>query len=322
MPNRSARIKVAPRLSTATAAAARPLAGVTHAATLAWDRSLVIRSAAGAASFVFGLPSKELRGKALAEIFDRTDSLEDALAFGTSRPMRLKSGQRVRVEAGPCPGGAIAVIRRPTGDELELDDLASALGHELRNAFASVMLAVRSLSRTEEIASPRGRRRLQLAERELRRIECVLRGLPEVGRAQAARRVEAVPERLVTEARENLGPLASDRLVITLPAEDGAPALLDAPRICLAIEEMLRYGAKLASPGGEVAVRVERHSAELAVIVAAKGAPSTRAPHDGPDIGLAVIRGVARAHGGHTELTGDESGCELTLVIPQRQVVP
>jgi len=217
----------------------------------------------------------------------------------------------------------VAVVRRPSGDELELDTLASALGHELRNAFASVMLAVRSLSRGDEIASARGRRRLQLAERELRRIECVLRGLPEVGRGQAARRVDAIPERLVAEARENLGPLSSDRLEITLPEGDGPAAQLDGPRICLAIEEMLRYGSRRASPEGRVVVSVERRAAELAIVVEVPGAdPALLPADDAPDIGLAVIRGVARAHGGHAELAGSEGGLALSLVIPQRQAAP
>ncbi|HWV38239.1 MAG TPA: hypothetical protein VN033_07140 [Vulgatibacter sp.] len=322
MPSRSPRIKVPSRLATASLAAARPLAGVTHAATLAWDGSLAIRGASGATSFVFGHAHKAMRGRRLSEFFERTDVLEDALAFGTSRPMRLKTGQRVRVEAGPCPGGAVAVVRRPSGDELELDDLASALAHELRNAFSSVMLAVRSLARGDEIASPRGRRRLQLAERELRRIECVLRGLPEVGRGRAARRVEAIPERLVAEARENLGPLASDRLEISLPTGEGPAAQLDSPRICLAIEEMLRYGAKRVSTEGKVVVRVERRAAELAIVVET-GTDAAVIPADGtPDIGLAVIRGVARAHGGHAELARCEGGFRLGLVIPQRQAAP
>ncbi len=322
MATRNARIKVSPRVSAATIAAARPLVGVTHAATLGWDRALVIRGAAGAVPLVLDRSAAELRGRSLAEVFERPESLADALAFGTARSMHLRSGRNVRVEAGPCPGGAVAVIRRPSSNEIDLGDLASSLGHELRNAFASVILAVQSISRTEEVASERGKRRLHLAERELRRIECLLRGLAEVGREQVLRLVATNPERLVAEALENLGPLENEKIKVTLPDGDGPSAQLDAPRVCLAVEEMLRDGARRLSAGGELQAQIERRLDELAVVILASGPGAEPPANDVPDIGLAVIQGVARAHGGHVERAATEHGTTLSLIIPQRRIAP
>jgi len=284
---------------------------------------MTVRGASGAALMVLGRAPAQLRGMSLSEIFRRSESLADALHFGTARPMHLLSGHRVRVEAGPCPGGAVGVIRRATDDDLELSNLASAIGHELRNAFASVMLAVQSLSRQDEVTSERGKRRLHLAERELRRIECALRGIQEIGRGQILRLIEAVPERLVAEALENLGPLESDRFSVKVPETLGAPAHLDSPRVCLAIEEAIRLGVRHLSGGGLVEVSVERRSTEVVFVISIRGKEgeerSLDDPSRPPDLALAVMQGVARTHGGHTEFIRHPSGCTILIVLPQRQ---
>ncbi|WP_373045634.1 sensor histidine kinase [Vulgatibacter sp.] len=317
--------KAAPSpLAVAAVAAARPLAGLTQAATLAWDEEWVVRGAAGACPAVFGKTANELRGRPLGEFFERPESLADAIHFGTARPVKLHGGILVRLEAGPCPGGAVGIIRRQTGDELDLTRLVSALGHEMRNAFASVLLAVQSLTRNGEVASERGRRRLVVAERELRRIECVLRGLQEVGRAPVGRPIDASPERLVADAFTSLGPEpGGPRVELVAPEAEGEPAFLDPARVRLALEEMIRHGIRAVASGGRVEVSVERRPGELALVVTATG-PDAVQPSSGVEVeggktlGLAVAEGVARAHGGHLESEGVEGGCRLTLVLPQR----
>lgn len=327
MGNRLARPSIArgvgSPLAQAAAAAARPLAGLTQAATLAWDAGRIVRGAGGSCPAVFGRTAAELRGRPLRELFERPESLADALHFGTARPVRLVDGSVVRLEAGPCPGGAVGVIRRPTGDELDLTRLVSALGHELRNAFASVLLAVQSLHRHGEVSSERGRRRLVVAERELRRIECVLRGLQEVGRTPVGRPTDVVPERLVAEAIASLGPEpGGPHVAIEAPPEAGDPAFLDPPRVRLALEEMIRHGVRAVASGGTVRISVDRRIDEIALVVEARGPdPVGAARADEPgktDLGLAVAEGVARAHGGHLEAEHAPEGCTLTLVLPQR----
>lgn len=310
----------------AAAAAARPLAGLTQAATLAWDAELIVRGSAGACPAVFGRSSGELRGKALGEWFERSESFKDALHYGMTRPVRLRDGTVVRLEAGPCPGGAVAIVRKQSSDELDLTRMVSALGHELRNAFASVMLAVQSLKRQGEVESERGRRRLVLAERELRRIECVLRGLQEVGRSPVAKLVEIQPEHLIEDAIVSLGPdPGGERVVVEATGGTGELASFDAARVRLALEEMIRHGIRSLPSGGVVQVGAERSVGELALVVTATGPdvvqPALAEGGDfSTDLGLAVVDGVARAHGGHTEMHRVATGCRLTLVLPQRAV--
>lgn len=313
-------------LALAAAAAARPLAGLTRAATLAWDQDLIIRGAAGACAAIFGSPQGEMKGMPLANWFERSDSMSDALHYGMARPIRLTTGVVVRLEAGPCSGGAVAIVRKQSGDELDLTRMVSALGHELRNAFASVLLAVQSLGRQGEVESERGKRRLILAERELRRIECVLRGLQEVGRAPVARPVETVPELMIADAILSLGrdPSGSRVLIEAVPGSS-EPASFDTTRVRIAVEEMIRHGVRSVASGGSVHVHAERRIGELALIVDASGQEAVQpALAEGgdfsTDLGLAVVEGVARAHGGHTELERLEAGCRITLVLPQRPV--
>lgn len=243
-----------------------------------------------------------------------------------ARPIRLLDGAVVRLEGGPCPGGAVAIVRKQTHDELDLTRMVSALGHELRNAFASVMLAVQSLKRQGEVESERGRRRLVLAERELRRIECVLRGLQEVGRAPVARLIETLPERLIEAAIVSLGPdPGGDKVTVEAAPSSEEPASFDAARVRLALEEMIRHGIRSLPAGGVVQVRADRSVGELALIVTASGPavvqPALAEGGDfSTDLGLAVVDGVARAHGGHTEMHRVATGCRLTLVLPQRVV--
>jgi signal transduction histidine kinase len=306
-------------LTAVASAAARPLAGVIDAATLAWDADGVVRGAAGSCDKVFERVASELRGRKLTQLFEDSGALQDALQFGIARSLRLAGGRQVRVEAAPCEGGAVAVVRGRSNDELDLARLVSSLGHELRNAFASVLLAVQSLERHEPGMSERGRRRLQLAARELHRIDGVLRGLQEIGRTPPSRLVTAVPERLVREALEALSGELGDRGVhIEAPDGDGDAAQLDAPRVRLAIEELIR-GALRGSPTGQtVLVTVERREGELAFAVIAAARPGSGS---GPDLGLAVVEGVARAHGGHVERRSEEDTERLALVLPRRELI-
>lgn len=327
MPRRLAKRSIArndpSHLAHAAAAAARPLAGLSQAATLAWDDALVIRGAAGACSAVLGNGPADLRGIPLGSLFDKPGSLADALRFGTARSIRLCSGSVVRLEAGPCPGGAVGIFRSPTADELDLTRLVSALGHELRNAFASVMLAVQSLGKQGEVSTERGRRRLVVAERELRRIECVLRGLQEIGRSPVGRPTDTIPERLIGDAVASLGPdPAGPEVTIRAPVDPGPAAFLDPPRVRLALEEMIRHGVRSVGSAGSVEITVERRPAEIALLILAASATeveSTQEEEARGDtvLGLAVAEGVARAHGGHLEVRQSAGRCRLELVVPQ-----
>jgi signal transduction histidine kinase len=312
--------RTSPLLADAALAAARPLAGQSHAATLSWDAALLIAGAGGACANLFGRESFELPGRALGEIFAAPAPLADALHLGLSRDLALSTGEIVRVDAGPCPGGAVAIVRRSATDDLELARVAAALGHEFRKAFAAVLLAVQSLGRRDEVSSDRGKRRLLIAERELRRIETVLRGLRDIGRSPAIRPVEVIPEQLAREAVESLGPRAGgDPSAILVPPHDGAAAHLDGPRIRLALEELLRYALRAVPPGGSVELRAERAPGELRYVVETRGgsAGAEGLSSGSAELALAVAQAVARAHGGSLAFESEEAFSRLVLLLPQ-----
>jgi hypothetical protein len=160
-------------LSAAVEAAARPFVGRGDVVCLAWDRELVVRGAAGWCALIRSRAGGTLDGQPLTSVFHPSPSLTEALERGTTATLELREGAALQLEAGPCPGGAVGILRIPSRHEAEPSPV-DTLAHDLRNAFSTVSLAIQSLARQDEVRSERGRTRLSLAVRELQRIDRLL----------------------------------------------------------------------------------------------------------------------------------------------------
>jgi len=107
----------------------------------------------------------------------------------------------------------------------------------------------------------------------------------------------------------------NQQVVLEVPEE--LPGQGDAARLGRAVSEMLDNAAKFTPPGGAIGVRLRRLTSrqfELCVADTGSGVPPEAAPrlfdpfyqadgsvtraHGGAGIGLAVVRGVAKGHGG------------------------
>ena len=139
------------------------------------------------------------------------------------------------------------------------------------------------------------------------------------------------------------------RLVADVP-RGALRAFGDSNRIGRAVAELLGNAAKFAASGGAIGIRVRRLSPkqiELCVAdtgpgVSADSAPrvfdaffqadgSVTRPHGGAGVGLAIVRGIARGHGGDVRLVSPASeeiagfalcGAAFYLVLAERAPSP
>jgi len=121
--------------------------------------------------------------------------------------------------AGACPAGpekrnlpppALTMDTEHPPPRALFSRLSSMLSHELRNPLSSVKLSVQTLARNADL-SERDRRRLAIAEREIRTLERMLTMFAEYGRERSAA-VETVSLReLLVQAAESIAPELLER---------------------------------------------------------------------------------------------------------------
>ena len=120
-------------------------------------------------------------------------------------------------------------------------------------------------------------------------------------------------------------------IVSALP-DDLPPLDVDADRIVQALGNLVGNALKFTPHGGVVRVGVEQRTGEIRFVVAdtGPGIPAEDAPHifdrfwamrrgarsQGMGLGLAIVRGIAQAHGGRAALEPAPHGAKFVLTIP------
>jgi signal transduction histidine kinase len=158
---------------------------------LTWDERLLLVEAQGALpTRTPGRPGTPL-AEALGISLDQAQALDArARAGGGVEFVRAGSGAEgrcwLRVSLGTQ--GRLARARVLDLDALldkappvQISALAGSLSHELRNPLSSIKLAVQTVARNEEL-SAKDKRRLTIAQREIRTLERMLSTLSEYGR--------------------------------------------------------------------------------------------------------------------------------------------
>lgn len=170
----------------------------------------------------------------------------------------------------------------------------------------------------------------------------------ETGRIRFAHRDYDLVE-VVRRAIARHGPLFQERrlqLVTDLPRRGTLRGWGDVERLSRAVEQLLDNASKFTPPGGKIGIRAQRLASghfELCIADTGPGVlpdkverifdpfyqvdgSPTRA-HGGTGVGLAVVRGVARGHGGDVRVRspgGEEivgvrfDGAAFYLVLPER----
>jgi PAS domain S-box-containing protein len=274
-------------------------------------------------------------------------------ADGAYHPV-LAQGVAIRGDHGEIVGwaGIHLDIRRlkETEDALReadrrKDEFLATLAHELRNPLAPIGHAVKIL----EVAASDERQRdwaREVIARQSRRMALLLDDLLDVSRITSGRlklRFDQVAvDSLVATAVETAKPLIEAKqqsLTVELPAP---PLLLDvdALRLSQALSNLLTNAAKYTDTGGALSIVVTQKIDELTIAVRDTGIGLSAATiprvfdmfsqvesaidraEGGLGIGLALVKGLVRLHGGTVEAksAGLGLGSEFTIRLPSNVI--
>lgn len=245
-----------------------------QAAQLAWSPSLRVTRAEGDCEAVLRRPAAELRDAPLHEVLgiqpERAQVL-DARARENRRAVEFISSRFDKDEYTP-----LRLVLGLQGDEavaaiLDLDavlegappvqisKLSSSLSHEIRNPLSSVKMAVQTLQRNTGL-SDRDKRRLTIANREIRTMERMLWLLSEYGRDSVPHFESQPLMAVLQEAQAMVAPeLAERRAELKVEEEPDLPRVrVDATRLRPVLAQLLLNIAVGQPEGSQVHVQLRR----------------------------------------------------------------
>lgn len=315
-----------------------------EACHIRWSRSRKVVAADGNCRGVLARDARTLVGQPLSAalgvpehsalaIDQKARHATGGVEFVAARPSN--DATVLRLQLGTFEGEAFAWVVDmhalvAGAPPLQISRLASSLSHEIRNPLSSVKMAVQTLARNTGL-SDRDRRRLAIANREIRTMERMLGLLSEYGRDAAPTREQLPARGVVQDALAVVEPeLAERRIRIEL---DEAPELprvrVDGHRLRLVLAQLL-LNVAMGLPEDSV-LRVELRQADGAVSLAVKDPAATIPPEEratlfepfgsrlarGAGLSLAALRRVLQSQGGDVRAEAlPDQGALFTLTLP------
>ncbi len=316
-------------------------------AQLAWSPGLRVTRAEGDCAAVLHRPSGELVDRPLHTVLgvspERAREL-DARAREDRRAVEFLSAQfdagertPLRLVLGVDAGEAAAGINNldtvlEGAPPVQISRLSSSLSHEIRNPLSSVKMAVQTLARNLTGLNDRDKRRLTIANREIRTMERMLWLLSEYGR-DSAPNLEAVPLRnVVQEAAAMVAlELGERRTEVQIDEEPELPRVrVDGTRLRPVLAQVLLNVAVGQPEGSNVEVALRRGGAPHQVRMVLKDPAGALPPEErgtlfepfgshlarGAGLSLAALRRVMLNQGGDIAVEGGaEPGMVFTLTF-------
>lgn len=243
------------------------------AAVIGWSPELRLTHVEGACEAVLGRPAGEVLGRTLGELFgippERARELDGKARSSAPTVEFVQSGDteeaRVtyRLRLGQGDGRASAGVMNlqhvlDGAPPVQISRLSSSLSHEIRNPLSSVKMAVQTLARNTTLGE-RDRRRLAIANREIRTMERMLWLLSEYGR-DSAPHLEAVPLRTVLQEASAMVALelSERRIEVRVAEEEDLPRVkVDAGRLRPVLAQLLLNVAMGQAEGTHVEVSLK-----------------------------------------------------------------
>lgn len=219
-------------------------------------------------------------------------------------------------------------------------EFVADVSHEIKTPLTGIIGAVDLLQDGEPLESPRAKL-LAMVKRESSRLNALAQGVLDLARIERG-------DQIVEKAEVNLSQVASDTvdslrdmvsaagMELRIDAPSPVRAICDAHLVSQAISNLVVNAVRhSSSPDICVAVAATRSGAEISVVDHGKGIPPEHAPHvferfrrvdpsraaetGGAGLGLAIVRGIARLHGGDARLESvAPSGCRFVITLASR----
>ena len=303
----------------------------------------------------FGMPPGHLpvTSYLAVPVMSRSGEVLGGLFFGHPDPSVFTARVERTIEILAIQAGvAIDNVRlyeaqrkaRSTAEEASrLKDLFLAtVSHELR-APLNAMLGWTYLMRTGTLSEEDTARALETVERNARAQNQLIEDLLDVsGIISGKLRLDVRPVALISvieAALETVRLSAEAKSVRLQAALDPAagPVKGDPDRLQQVVWNLLSNAIKFTPKGGRVQIQLERVSSHVEIVVRDTGvgiqpgslpyvfdrfwqqdASSTRRPHGGLGLGLAIVRHLVELHGGtaHADSAGPDRGATFTVELP------
>ena len=218
-----------------------------------------------------------------------------------------------------------------------LGEFAANVAHEIRNPLTSIKLNLQKLDRERRAGtlSAVADQPLEIALREVGRLDGVVRGVLELGRPRPPQPVPCDLARLAAEAADTVGGQAAERGVkIELVSNEAVPIEVDPAQVRAAILNLVLNAIDAALAGGAIRLTstAEGTHARLGVSDSGPGVPPERraeifrpfvtGKEQGTGLGLPLAKRAIEDNGGTLVLedsSSDLGGAEFTLTFTRAE---